>query len=301
MTGKFSFAILFLVGGSDPTTVLSFSPTTPWASTSISTSISTSTSTSTASPPSKLLLDTASGSFSTVRCDAFGQPRDICVEKINGAPPMFVLRNFVSELECQTLMWSACNAPKNLLNYNQESNRQGSQVSWMPHDDAISKSLARAAANLLLHDQGTNNLHEELQVVRYSPQGHFQLHHDEHDRVLTVLYYLNGVAGTWFPLASPIPMQDHLQPQNKEEALHCVHGMIPGSHGLLVGSSIPDAHNSNSATVPIHAGDALVFYSYKDNTDSFNQNMIQDWQSIHAGLPAQEEKWIATHWFHQKT
>ena len=42
---------------------------------------------------------------------------------------------------------------------------------------------------------------EPLQVVRYEPGGKYDVHHDAMERFLTVLTYLNGVAGTWFPYA----------------------------------------------------------------------------------------------------
>jgi hypothetical protein len=42
---------------------------------------------------------------------------------------------------------------------------------------------------------------EDLQVLQYGIGGEFVLHHDGEPRVLTVIYYLNGVGGTWFPLA----------------------------------------------------------------------------------------------------
>lgn len=42
---------------------------------------------------------------------------------------------------------------------------------------------------------------EDLQVLRYGVGGEFVLHHDGDPRILTVVYYLNGVGGTWFPLA----------------------------------------------------------------------------------------------------
>ena len=42
---------------------------------------------------------------------------------------------------------------------------------------------------------------EDLQVAKYRPTGYFDLHHDGFNRFLTVLTYLNGVGGTYFPMA----------------------------------------------------------------------------------------------------
>jgi hypothetical protein len=40
---------------------------------------------------------------------------------------------------------------------------------------------------------------EDVQVARYDPGGGYDYHHDGYGRYLTVLSYLNGVGGTYFP------------------------------------------------------------------------------------------------------
>lgn len=146
------------------------------------------------------------------RQDAFGSEVLFEVERISNTPHMFLLRNFVSPTERYTLQWSSRNDPKEAYSYTgeQAANRQGSFVSWLQPNAAhgISKCLAKSAASILFSQamkKGKDGagLFEQLQLVRYETNGLFDLHHDsdKHGRVVTVLYYLNGVAGTWFPLA----------------------------------------------------------------------------------------------------
>ena len=118
---------------------------------------------------------------------------------------------------------------------------------------------------------------------------------------MTVLYYLNGVSGTWFPLASGMSLSLQDPPRTEGDALERVRvqGLIPGTDGILAGSM--DNANNGGANVPIQPGDALVFYSYKKDPLVPACPIQQDWQALHAGLPAPEQKWIATHWFHMKS
>jgi hypothetical protein len=50
---------------------------------------------------------------------------------------------------------------------------------------------------------------EDLQVLDYAPGGEYVFHHDGAPRVLTILYYLNGIGETWFPLADDDGDDDH--------------------------------------------------------------------------------------------
>ena len=49
---------------------------------------------------------------------------------------------------------------------------------------------------------------EDLQVLKYEPGGEYALHHDGYRRLATMIYYLNGVAGTWFPFAGLETLDD---------------------------------------------------------------------------------------------
>ena len=149
---------------------------------------------------------------------------------------------------------------------------------------------------------------------------------------LEQLITVNGVGGTWFPLARTSndirddPCGDmnsemmeerfissrhvasannvgdpkHKTPQNKGQALDLGRNKKPGSDGLLVkgvgskGQSLSEEVLDNEHMALIGKGDALAFYNY-DHTSA-----RLDWRSLHCGLPTTEEdgeKWIANHWF----
>ena len=163
--------------------------------------------------PPRLLDELAESCQSLCRQDAFGSQVAYDVERISATPHMFVLRNFVSQAECYTLQWSSRNDPKEAFSYrgSAAANRNGSFVCWLQPNAAngISRSLARSAASIVFSREmrsgkDGSGLYEQMQLVRYDTDGQFDLHHDadKYGRVVTVLYYLNGVAGTWFPLAS---------------------------------------------------------------------------------------------------
>ena len=294
------------------------------------------------------------------RLDTFGNPIVFDVQQVSNAPVMFRLRNFVSQEERNGLIHRAQCSPQDLTDYSSDNRRNRSLVSWLSNDDPVSTSLANSIMKWILDDDdhknqknitiGSNDdmfVTEELQIVKYNPNGEFKLHHDEGGRIVTVLYYLNGIAGTWFPLAttaynpstidtnenhqeeprpSPSRRNDSLPPTNEEDAIQRVQKLIPGIDGILtVGNSshhycCDDAQyesdsdlshnedvnngsssNNNNAIVPIQPGDALVFSNFINSASTQNtMNNEIDWNAIHAGLPAIEEKWIATHWFHEK-
>jgi hypothetical protein len=161
---------------------------------------------------------------------------------------------------------------------------------------------------------------ENLQVLHYGPGGEFVPHHDGEARILTVLYYLNGVGGTWFPLARGYEDCDGKEkngcgwdqfPVNKGQALELMRGLEPGKDGLLVigiagtasssfssnGDDIRSKEEVNEHIAWVNQGDAIAFYNYLDD----GSEQI-DWTSIHCGLPTTEEegggaKWIANHWY----
>jgi hypothetical protein len=135
---------------------------------------------------------------------------------------------------------------------------------------------------------------EDLQIVRYDPGGSYDLHHDGYGRFLTVLTYLNGVGGTWFPLAQTSSDEEEdnislieearvVMPVRKIEAETMCSGKVPGIDGLLIVGEEWVDHTSTSTTgskecvvrvpldtlsrniVRIKAGDAVAFYNNKNN------------------------------------
>lgn len=152
------------------------------------------------------------------------------------------------------------------------------------------------------------NLSELVSPVIHSKQGHFLMMH-------LFDFLVNGVGGTWFPLArtsedlrsDPCKNMDQdemnqafarqRQAQNKAEALQIGQDFEPGKHGLLVKGSLlkSDDREDNPHVAWINRGDALAFYNYLDDGSA-----RLDWRALHTGLPTQPEdgvKWIANHWF----
>lgn len=218
-------------------------------------------------------------------------------------PHIFLLRGVLTNQECEALCSIAIGgtdgnnmmAPAETVTQGDTTARKHCQVAWLREPET--QSLARSLGNLLLSSEVRSHpgsAVEDMQVLDYAPGGEFVLHHDGEPRVLTILYYLNGVGETWFPLANTSPDKRQTQrPQNKQEALNLVYQnnstcssettMMGG--GLIVGGE----------RIPINRGDAVAFYNYLDDgSGDFN------WNSLHAGLPVASgdtHKWVANHWF----
>ena len=256
-----------------------------------------------------LQVGETSSAFTSCRYDTFGKINEFEVTRISDIPDMFLIRNFVSTMEQYTLLWKSRNHPTGPVFYmddDKNNDRTHSCVNWMePHDaNGIPGNLIQFSESLLFSremETGKERFCEPLQLVRYTKQGGFLMHHDENGRYMTVLYYLNGVAGTWFPLAgTSLDDESGDIPQNKEEALQKIQmeGLKPGKDGILiVGGKDADKYDSSSKNVvKVYPGDAVVFFNYDTTRKNVSSPEI-DWRALHAGLPASEDKCIATHWF----
>ena len=152
---------------------------------------------------------------------------------------------------------------------------------------------------------------EPLQIVRYDTRGKYDVHHDGFNRFLTVLSYLNGVAGTWFPFALVESAAKGQSIDEEDEIPDMTSGDVaqdktPGKDGLLVVGINDEHHEPSKHVVRVKPGDAIVFYNY-DWIDNYSQDSddeipptgpIMNWRSIHSGMETDQEKWIATNWFH---
>lgn len=238
--------------------------------------------------------------------------------KVSDDPPIFVLRNFLPPTERQEIMNQAIErglekAQTKTKTIENNNHRVGSSVAWLTTDESkIGNFMTRLAARLFLHEElldGENEdfenwiyYPENLQVVKYDLEGRFELHHDGLNRTLTVLTYLNGVAGTWFPFADA-PDSD-IPTTSLQEKQKILRGKQPGKDGLCIigkgqeGMVIDHRSSLNydcaPRTVYIQPGDAVVFYNYKQDDE---HGKIWNWRSLHCGLPAVKPKWIATNWF----
>lgn len=155
---------------------------------------------------------------------------------------------------------------------------------------------------------------EPLQVVKYKVGGKFDVHHDGFNRFLTVLTYLNDVAGTWFPYAIidedvegiGINIDESEIPDMKSPDI--AKDKYPGRNGLVIISDKDESYEedmNNRHIVRVRPGDAVAFFNY-DWIINFDEEMHNDvprtgplmnWRSIHSGLSTKDEKWIATNWF----
>jgi hypothetical protein len=254
------------------------------------------------------------------------------ITKVSNHPPIFHLPRFLSYTDCETLMSSATS----LLHDAQTrqgivEHRAGSQVAWLGdvdhHEDDDKNSHTGSAADDTAHRLAGYLQHvtahlflpmapsvdaERLQVVRYEPSGRYDLHHDGFDRTVTVLTYLNGIAGTWFPFCTT-PSDTHNDDfENTDKMMmmiptmqlgnkNMVQGRTPGRDGIcFVGNNeeLAAAVDDYNHVVRIAAGDAISFYNYQkcDHHADKQIEIIMAWKTLHCGLSAPATKWIATNW-----
>lgn len=217
------------------------------------------------------------------------------IERVSYTPDAFLFRNFLTPYECSLIQSTAQDigmAPAETITHNDTTSRKNCTVAWLSpalstaattnvtntttNCSRLISNLLSCTANILLSKNILSNPSagvEDLQVLRYGIGGEFVLHHDGEPRVVTVIYYLNGVGGTWFPLArtsnpatqkeqdAPAVREGWSQsqndseeeeemlrmekqfykvrqkqnvPWNKKQALDLKRGYQPGTHGLLV-------------------------------------------------------------------
>jgi hypothetical protein len=248
------------------------------------------------------------------------------ITKVCEEPPIFILRNLLTTSERTTLidesqiLWSSSNSSSSRFNPAKVSagvidphHRTKSSVAWISENDhPIVEFMTQLTARIFCHFDHIRSGHvqaERLQIVRYEPDGKFDLHHDGYNRTVTVLTYMNGIAGTWFPyVGAPYTDMPTIKLQGNTDTL--LRNKQPGHHGLLiVGDEVaPEENGSPESTyhphhvVRIHPGDAVAFYNYEPSWyhqyhDAPRLPIQMAWRSLHCGLPAKSTKWIATNWF----
>ena len=232
-------------------------------------------------------------------CRPSNNNKAFSVERVCTHPPIFVLRNFLSLEECDIIretVEQGCRMQNaQTLNGQGATARPNCEVAWLDSSttvDDLAQDVAMLMLDPLVEEYYDGVWVENLQVLRYSCNGEYVLHHDGHCRVMTCLYYLNGVGGTWFPLANH---NDHSSkattaPASREEALS--QELVPGRDGLVFGDE--EVKQQHHHAIAVDAGDAVVFYNYLMTPSG----ATEDWRTLHAGLPATDTKWIANHWFH---
>ena len=233
----------------------------------------------------------------------------VTITRVAQKPDIFVMRNFLPSEDCQRLIVEAQKMGMETAETKtgQTAHRSKSSVGWIsPGALDVADFMTSFCVNVFVNEEllELDDMvePENLQIANYEVGGRFDVHHDGWDRFVTILTYLNGVAGTWFPFAitdnNPRDNLDDEKPPKIVFDGSMTEGKIPGIDGLFVGdkSSIEQSVDLEvgSAVVSLSAGDAIVFYNYEYNDEL--KSSIMAWRSLHAGMPAQKEKWIATNW-----
>ena len=252
------------------------------------------------------------------------------VERVSIDPPVYILRNAISPEECAHIRSVASSMEAQMEDgktvsdaddaspsLQEDHARKHSRVGWQENDRQPIESIARRAHGVFLNSMpfhATRGI-EPLQVVHYHREGgEYVNHHDGNGRLLTVLYYLNGVGATWFPLATTSSEDDGsiIEINDLLEARAASADRSPGQHGVLVTCrndgnerSVESINNGQSIIARMNEGDAVAFYSYRVDGS-------MNWKAFHSGLPLTKEdlllaegeehsdggKWIANHFYH---
>lgn len=268
-------------------------------------------------------------------CYPFGGLSLSSITRLSSEPNIFLIRNTLSEHECNTLIDSAKDMEKAEL-YKESLQIQGyrsnSFISWIyPPDEEeedeedffdIACNLVRMGSYQLLRNSTyyselflnwqNGYIAEPIQLLKYTKNGKFNLHHDGLGRIITMITYLNGIGGTWFPYAN---VNNNINNNDDDDSTFKKKMLVPGQDGLLiVGNEYPHHddyyqeedtnHNNNNNIIRINAGDSIVFYNYYyccDDNNNNNSRIKMNIKSIHCGIRTiTSEKWIATNWYRSK-
>eukprot|EP00579_Thalassiosira_antarctica_P011015 CAMPEP_0201922906 /NCGR_PEP_ID=MMETSP0903-20130614/10804_1 /ASSEMBLY_ACC=CAM_ASM_000552 /TAXON_ID=420261 /ORGANISM="Thalassiosira antarctica, Strain CCMP982" /LENGTH=366 /DNA_ID=CAMNT_0048460117 /DNA_START=269 /DNA_END=1366 /DNA_ORIENTATION=- len=243
------------------------------------------------------------------------------ITRLSTMPDIFLVRDLISKDDGEILMNAATFQGMKIAGTRQSGDntiRKKSSLVWIdPYSFESGKSAASTIArgtiaksrlcfsHEAMNDLMDNNvdtrsdeyaLAEDMQVAQYDAGGRYDYHHDGYGRYLTVLAYLNGVGGTYFPHGKMGSSQlDGIDFTNENEESDTAIKKVGKCGILIVGKEGADAYLNSTFVKPkdiieIQAGDAIAFYNYGSNGD-------KDLQSAHCSLTVPEEKWIATCWF----
>jgi len=243
------------------------------------------------------------------------------ITRLSSLPDIFLIRDMISSHDDREMLinFAVLQGMKTAGTKSSEENtvRKHSYLTWIdPHcinngdgdsdGDAVSvtreiivnsrQCFSHEAMNHLMDkvERLDHSFAEDMQVAKYDAGGRFDYHHDGYGRYLTVLTYLNGVGGTYFPFGnmncSGIDFIDENQVSVMASKRMVEQGgiLIAGKEGA---NTYTSSHYMNPKhVIEIKAGDAIAFYSYDCNGD-------KDHRSLHCSLTVPEEKWISTCWF----
>lgn len=196
-------------------------------------------------------------------------PLNLTLEVISTRPKAFIIKNLISEFECDTIINLA--APKMALSYvgnadaggARKSETRTSRNTWMPRDShPVIETLFKRAEHLLKIPRLDKVNTEDLQVVHYIDGQRYDNHHDfgvsgyPESRYLTLLLYLNDMAS-----------------------------IDAGGE-----TSFPKGADGKGVKVYPGKGNALLFYDMLEDGNG-------DDLSLHAALPVYKgEKWVSNFW-----
>jgi 2OG-Fe(II) oxygenase superfamily. len=276
------------------------------------------------------------------------QQHSYTVNRIAQNSDVFLLKGFLTEWECEAIMDEAQHHYKGGMtkaisqDENTTQTRTKCHVAWLGDSrlGGICGMIGEAIEDTFISGEAKDDplsKRSDLQVLNYQHGGKFVLHHDDHDRMLTVITYLNGVGETWMPLVDVVGDEfdgdddddKKVEKYNQESAtcqeLRCLaeaiqevndNEMSPGSSGILVSGSIKKDSDEKdlqqlkeSISTPSNKKNIknphVVSVDQGDAIAFYSyqgNDGKQDWRSIHAGLPVEfegkEGKWIATSWYH---
>jgi len=260
----------------------------------------------------------------------------ILIKRISFQPEMFVVKNLLPfEADRKSLIESAISSEMMEASTKSGivSHRTDCYVASLSTEgpnssenegEQVATFLEQLLAYLFISSPSSCKIKAEpMQILCYEPNGKYDFHHDGYHRILTAITYLNGVAGTWFPYAvvssSTTQEEDEeIPPQMKLTGEGMAVDKLPGKDGVLVIGKMDHKYMNKAEydnhVVQIQPGDAIVFYNYqwvdmqevngnmgvnrgKTTTDGGERALAMNWRSLHCGLPASQEKWIATKWF----
>ena len=235
----------------------------------------------------------------------------LSITRVSNNPDIFIFRNFLPLEQDRKALIEESLAGDGLQNAETKSglvcHRKNSSLAWIDifnidDNPTFGRELARFMVGLTLQLFCSEDapvlgaLDPEVQVAKYTSGGKFDLHHDGYGRPVTILTYLNGIAGTWFPFAALDGDGDgnDVPPEMTLESVGMVDDKHPGKNGLLVVGKESELEEGPHV-VRIQSGDSVVFYNYEFSQEL--NNPIMNWRSLHAGLTTDREKWISTNWF----